>query len=197
MRRDDRLQAPGRPARPRRSGTHRPRGSAPPRWPDTRCPPRLLGLIMVDLGTRDSGLGTRWLGLVSGLRWSLVSGLRSRWSPCDAGSTSRRRSVIASRRCPIDSPARTWSAWRAWPVSSSTPTRRISSRGSSPGFWPTPNRSSASTPTGIEPTSHAPGSGASMRDDVVLPSLPREASLAAAPDADVKAGLFKVPRVMG
>jgi aspartyl-tRNA(Asn)/glutamyl-tRNA(Gln) amidotransferase subunit C len=51
--------------------------------------------------------------------------------------------------------------------------------------------------TGIEPTSHAPGSGASMRDDVVQPSLPREASLAAAPDADVKAGLFKVPRVMG
>jgi aspartyl-tRNA(Asn)/glutamyl-tRNA(Gln) amidotransferase subunit C len=51
--------------------------------------------------------------------------------------------------------------------------------------------------TGIEPTSHAPGSGASMRDDVVQPSLPREASLAAAPDGDVKAGLFKVPRVMG
>jgi aspartyl-tRNA(Asn)/glutamyl-tRNA(Gln) amidotransferase subunit C len=51
--------------------------------------------------------------------------------------------------------------------------------------------------TGIEPTSHAPGSGASMRDDVVVPSLPREESLAAGPDADVKAGLFKVPRVMG
>jgi aspartyl-tRNA(Asn)/glutamyl-tRNA(Gln) amidotransferase subunit C len=50
---------------------------------------------------------------------------------------------------------------------------------------------------GIEPTSHAPGSGASMREDVVQPSLPREASLAAAPDADLKAGLFKVPRVMG
>jgi aspartyl-tRNA(Asn)/glutamyl-tRNA(Gln) amidotransferase subunit C len=51
--------------------------------------------------------------------------------------------------------------------------------------------------TGIEPTSHAPGSSASMREDVVQPSLPREASLAAAPDADLKAGLFKVPRVMG
>jgi aspartyl-tRNA(Asn)/glutamyl-tRNA(Gln) amidotransferase subunit C len=50
---------------------------------------------------------------------------------------------------------------------------------------------------GIEPTSHAPGSGASMRDDVLQPSLPREASLAAAPDADPRAGLFKVPRVMG
>jgi aspartyl-tRNA(Asn)/glutamyl-tRNA(Gln) amidotransferase subunit C len=51
--------------------------------------------------------------------------------------------------------------------------------------------------TGIEPTSHAPGSGASMRDDAVLPSLPREASLEAAPDADLTGGLFKVPRVMG
>jgi len=51
--------------------------------------------------------------------------------------------------------------------------------------------------TGIEPTSHAPGSGAAMRDDVVVPSLPREEPLAEAPDADVKAGLFKVPRVMG
>lgn len=50
---------------------------------------------------------------------------------------------------------------------------------------------------GIEPTSHAPGPGASMREDEVLPSLPRETSLAAAPDADVRAGLFKVPRVMG
>ena len=50
---------------------------------------------------------------------------------------------------------------------------------------------------GIEPTSHPPGSSVSLRDDVVVPSLAREASLAAAPDADVKAGLFKVPRVMG
>lgn len=50
---------------------------------------------------------------------------------------------------------------------------------------------------GIEPTSHAPGSGARMREDDVRPSLPREASLTAAPDADVAAGLFKVPRVLG
>jgi aspartyl-tRNA(Asn)/glutamyl-tRNA(Gln) amidotransferase subunit C len=50
---------------------------------------------------------------------------------------------------------------------------------------------------GIEPTSHAPGRGASIREDEVRPSLPREASLAAAPEADGKAGLFKVPRVMG
>lgn len=51
--------------------------------------------------------------------------------------------------------------------------------------------------SGIEPTSHAPGSGAPMRADDVRPSLPREASLAAAADADVAAGLFKVPRVLG
>jgi aspartyl-tRNA(Asn)/glutamyl-tRNA(Gln) amidotransferase subunit C len=50
---------------------------------------------------------------------------------------------------------------------------------------------------GIEPTSHAPGSGASLREDDLQPCLPREASLAAAPDADVAAGLFKVPRVLG
>jgi aspartyl-tRNA(Asn)/glutamyl-tRNA(Gln) amidotransferase subunit C len=50
---------------------------------------------------------------------------------------------------------------------------------------------------GIEPTSHAPGIGAPLREDDVRPSLPRDASLAAAPDADVAAGLFKVPRVLG
>jgi aspartyl-tRNA(Asn)/glutamyl-tRNA(Gln) amidotransferase subunit C len=51
--------------------------------------------------------------------------------------------------------------------------------------------------TGIEPMSHAPGRGASMREDDVQPSLPREAALAEGPDTDVRAGLFKVPRVMG
>jgi aspartyl-tRNA(Asn)/glutamyl-tRNA(Gln) amidotransferase subunit C len=49
---------------------------------------------------------------------------------------------------------------------------------------------------GVEPTSHA-GDAAMLRDDEVRPSLPREASLAAAPDADAAAGLFKVPRVIG
>jgi aspartyl-tRNA(Asn)/glutamyl-tRNA(Gln) amidotransferase subunit C len=49
---------------------------------------------------------------------------------------------------------------------------------------------------GVEPTSHA-GDAATLRDDVVCPSLPREAYLAAAPDADLSAGLFKVPRVLG
>ena len=49
---------------------------------------------------------------------------------------------------------------------------------------------------GVPPTSHA-GEAAMMRDDEIRPSLPREASLAAAPDGDVGAGLFKVPRVLG
>ena len=49
---------------------------------------------------------------------------------------------------------------------------------------------------GVEPTSHA-GDAAMLRDDEVRPSLPRDASLAAAPDGDATAGLFKVPRVLG
>jgi aspartyl-tRNA(Asn)/glutamyl-tRNA(Gln) amidotransferase subunit C len=49
---------------------------------------------------------------------------------------------------------------------------------------------------GVEPTSHA-GDAASLRDDVVRASLPREDSLANGPDADASAGLFKVPRVLG
>jgi aspartyl-tRNA(Asn)/glutamyl-tRNA(Gln) amidotransferase subunit C len=49
---------------------------------------------------------------------------------------------------------------------------------------------------GIEPTSHA-GDAATLRDDELRPSLPRDLSLAAAPDGDTGAGLFKVPRVLG
>jgi len=49
---------------------------------------------------------------------------------------------------------------------------------------------------GVPPTSHA-GDAAMMRDDEVRPSLPRDASLASGPDADLDAGLFKVPRVLG
>ena len=48
---------------------------------------------------------------------------------------------------------------------------------------------------GVEPTSHA-GDAAAMREDTVCASLPREESLASAPDADLQAGLFKVPRVL-
>jgi aspartyl-tRNA(Asn)/glutamyl-tRNA(Gln) amidotransferase subunit C len=51
--------------------------------------------------------------------------------------------------------------------------------------------------TDVEPTSHPPGSVGAMRADTVRPSLPRDQALAAAPDADVAAGLFKVPRVIG
>ena len=51
--------------------------------------------------------------------------------------------------------------------------------------------------TDVEPTSHPPGSVGAMRPDAVRPSLPRTEALAAAPDGDVAAGLFKVPRVIG
>jgi aspartyl-tRNA(Asn)/glutamyl-tRNA(Gln) amidotransferase subunit C len=47
---------------------------------------------------------------------------------------------------------------------------------------------------GVEPMSHAAGRE-TFREDVPAPSLPREAALAAAPDAE--AGLFRVPRVLG
>jgi len=49
---------------------------------------------------------------------------------------------------------------------------------------------------GVEPTSHA-GDAAALRDDTVVPSLPREEFLTGAPDADLSTGLFKVPRVLG
>jgi len=50
---------------------------------------------------------------------------------------------------------------------------------------------------GVAPTSHALASARSMREDETAPSLPREDALAAAPDTDRDAGLFKVPRVIG
>ncbi|PYQ41996.1 MAG: Asp-tRNA(Asn)/Glu-tRNA(Gln) amidotransferase GatCAB subunit C [Acidobacteria bacterium] len=48
--------------------------------------------------------------------------------------------------------------------------------------------------TGVEPMSHA-AARETFREDVPRPSLPREAALAAAPDAED--GLFRVPRVLG
>ena len=51
--------------------------------------------------------------------------------------------------------------------------------------------------TDVEPTSHPAGTVGAMRPDAVRPSLPRDEALAAAPDADLGAGLFKVPRVIG
>jgi aspartyl-tRNA(Asn)/glutamyl-tRNA(Gln) amidotransferase subunit C len=50
--------------------------------------------------------------------------------------------------------------------------------------------------TGIAPFAHA-GSGAPLRPDRPEPCLPRDALLEHAPDANVTAGLFKVPRVLG
>ena len=35
------------------------------------------------------------------------------------------------------------------------------------------------------------------RDDVETPSVDRQAAVAAAPDGDEQAGLFRVPRVIG
>jgi aspartyl-tRNA(Asn)/glutamyl-tRNA(Gln) amidotransferase subunit C len=49
----------------------------------------------------------------------------------------------------------------------------------------------------VPPTSHPTGANSPLRDDEVQPSLPRDAALAQAPDADRAAGLFKVPRVIG
>lgn len=48
--------------------------------------------------------------------------------------------------------------------------------------------------TGVEPMSHAAAREA-FREDVPREGLPREAALAAAPDAED--GLFRVPRVLG
>jgi aspartyl-tRNA(Asn)/glutamyl-tRNA(Gln) amidotransferase subunit C len=50
---------------------------------------------------------------------------------------------------------------------------------------------------GIPPTSHAFASPESLRDDQERPGLGRDAALAAAPDANRDAGLFRVPRVIG
>lgn len=51
--------------------------------------------------------------------------------------------------------------------------------------------------TGVPPTSHPTGASSPLREDVERPCLAREAALEQAPDADTRAGLFKVPRVLG
>ena len=51
--------------------------------------------------------------------------------------------------------------------------------------------------SGVPATSHATNASRILREDEVKPSLPRDEALAAAPDADRSAGLFKVPRVLG
>jgi aspartyl-tRNA(Asn)/glutamyl-tRNA(Gln) amidotransferase subunit C len=50
---------------------------------------------------------------------------------------------------------------------------------------------------GVPPTSHPTASTASLREDEPQGSLARADVLAQAPEADVAAGLFKVPRVLG
>jgi aspartyl-tRNA(Asn)/glutamyl-tRNA(Gln) amidotransferase subunit C len=49
----------------------------------------------------------------------------------------------------------------------------------------------------VPPTAHVSAAPPPLRDDTVRPSLPPEAVFDQAPDADVTAGLFKVPRVLG
>jgi aspartyl-tRNA(Asn)/glutamyl-tRNA(Gln) amidotransferase subunit C len=51
--------------------------------------------------------------------------------------------------------------------------------------------------SGIVPTSHPLALTAAMREDDPRASLAREDALASAPEADLAAGLFKVPRVLG
>jgi aspartyl-tRNA(Asn)/glutamyl-tRNA(Gln) amidotransferase subunit C len=51
--------------------------------------------------------------------------------------------------------------------------------------------------TGVPATSHVLARHPKSRPDVVGGSLPRDAALAGAPDADPASGLIKVPRVLG
>lgn len=51
--------------------------------------------------------------------------------------------------------------------------------------------------TGVAPTSSVLTRRVSDRDDMVRPSLDRGDALSNAPDANLEAGLFKVPRVIG
>ena len=51
--------------------------------------------------------------------------------------------------------------------------------------------------TGVPPTAHVLGNRPIDRADDVRPSLDRDEALAAAPDASLGAGLFRVPRVIG
>jgi aspartyl-tRNA(Asn)/glutamyl-tRNA(Gln) amidotransferase subunit C len=51
--------------------------------------------------------------------------------------------------------------------------------------------------TGVPPTSHPLAPSGSFREDALQPSLPRGEALSQGPEADLDAGLFKVPRVLG
>jgi aspartyl-tRNA(Asn)/glutamyl-tRNA(Gln) amidotransferase subunit C len=51
--------------------------------------------------------------------------------------------------------------------------------------------------TGVPPTASVVTRHSADRTDVVRPSLDRDEALANAPEASARAGLFKVPRVIG
>jgi aspartyl-tRNA(Asn)/glutamyl-tRNA(Gln) amidotransferase subunit C len=51
--------------------------------------------------------------------------------------------------------------------------------------------------SGVAPTAYVLREHQTERSDAVAPSLDRADALANAPEADVAAGLFKVPRVLG
>jgi aspartyl-tRNA(Asn)/glutamyl-tRNA(Gln) amidotransferase subunit C len=51
--------------------------------------------------------------------------------------------------------------------------------------------------TGVPPTAHVLSRHSADRPDELRPSLPVAEALAGAPDAGVRTGLFKVPRVIG
>lgn len=51
--------------------------------------------------------------------------------------------------------------------------------------------------SGVPPTASVLAGHAASREDVVAPSLERDAALANAPDGVRDAGLFRVPRVIG
>lgn len=50
---------------------------------------------------------------------------------------------------------------------------------------------------GVPPTASVAGRHSTDRPDIVMASLDRQEALSNAPDANLEAGLFKVPRVIG
>jgi aspartyl-tRNA(Asn)/glutamyl-tRNA(Gln) amidotransferase subunit C len=50
---------------------------------------------------------------------------------------------------------------------------------------------------GVAATAHVYASAGAERDDTLRPSLTPQQAVANAPDANVEAGLFRVPRVIG
>ena len=57
------------------------------------------------------------------------------------------------------------------------------------------DRLNALDTSGVEPMSHVAGGLDALRDDRLVPSVPRDEALAGAPESE--RGLFKVPKVIG